>query len=125
MDNGKLSIIPNLIIVCYTFNISSNEMVEKGKARIDRHESRSCISIRAYILGGDLFIEIRDNGVDMPKMKMDMLNDELQKENYMIGSIGLRNVNERIKLNFGTQYGLRIETEEGKLYLAIQTENLA
>ena len=29
MDNGKLSIIPNLIIVCYTFNISSNEMVKK------------------------------------------------------------------------------------------------
>jgi two-component system sensor histidine kinase YesM len=42
------------------------------------------------------------------------LNHELQMEDYKEGSIGLRNVNKRIKLNFGSEYGLKIESEEDK-----------
>jgi hypothetical protein len=85
MDNGKLSIIPNLIIVCYTFNISSNEMVKK----VSKSSAEAIKSVEFNV------------------------NDKLKFYETLS------------KLNFGTQYGLRIETEEGKLYLAIQTENLA
>ena len=50
----------------------------------------------------------------MSKEKQNKLNEQLENGDYKGGSIGLANVNERIKLNFGSQYGLRIETEESK-----------
>ena len=111
----KLDIEDNAILHSKITKLTFQPIVENALKHglIDMNEE-VVISIRPYISEGDLFIEIRDNGVGMSKVKVDMLNNELQKENYMIGSIGLRNVNERIKLNFGTQYGLRIETEEGK-----------
>ncbi|HEY5587104.1 MAG TPA: histidine kinase [Ruminiclostridium sp.] len=72
------------------------------------------ITISAYNSKGDLFIEIKDNGKGMSKEMRNKLNQQLELEDYKGGSIGLPNINERIKLNFGNQYGLRIETEEGK-----------
>ncbi|HHW00545.1 MAG TPA: histidine kinase [Clostridiaceae bacterium] len=72
------------------------------------------IKINAYTSNEDLFIEIRDNGVGICKDRLESLNDELQNGKATGGSMGLRNVNERIKLHFGEKYGLNILSEERK-----------
>ena len=50
---------------------------------------------------------VKDNGVGISKEDLDSLFDEgLHRE-----SIGLRNVNERLKNKYGSKYGLKIESE--------------
>ena len=65
----------------------------------------------------DLVIEIRDNGVGMSKEKLDFLRASIN-ESFLIDEqdigearhIGLRNVNSRIQLYYGRNYGLSIES---------------
>lgn len=61
-----------------------------------------------------LYISIRDNGVGISKENIDrMLTDTSRvTRNYMSG-IGLPNVDRRIKLVYGQEYGLAIDSEVG------------
>ncbi len=53
-------------------------------------------------------MEVRDNGVGMDKK---MCREILHKECGNNGGIGIKNVNDRIKIYFGSQYGLTIHSE--------------
>lgn len=75
------------------------------------------IFIKAYKQQGELYIDVSDNGMGMPEEKA----EELLKEDYEGKSrgsgIGLKNVNDRIKLYFGEKYGITIFSvlDEGTL----------
>ncbi|MBS5284192.1 MAG: sensor histidine kinase [Clostridiales bacterium] len=73
------------------------------------------IRIRAYSEEGCLYILVRDNGVGIPPEKLVSIlhNTEKVKGNTMSG-IGLPNVDRRIKLNYGEDYGLGIESRVGE-----------
>ena len=64
-----------------------------------------------------LYLSVIDNGLGMKQDQMDKLN-ELLREQGVIGKksegYGMLNVNERIKLTFGNDYGLLIESVEGQ-----------
>ena len=68
-----------------------------------------------------LIISIKDNGLGMTGEKVEMLNESL-KEMSLTGSristvkhgVALRNINNRIKLLFGSDYGMRVFSELGK-----------
>ena len=65
----------------------------------------------------DSFIEIivLDNGVGMTREDVDALNAHLKVEYIRENThIGLRNVNQRIKLVFGEEYGVYVESEYEK-----------
>ena len=74
-----------------------------------------CIWIRGYHKDGNLLIEIKDNGVGMDAAK---INEDLKLnslERVEAGnSIGILNVNARIKKAFGTGYGLFVESVENE-----------
>ncbi len=62
---------------------------------------------------GDFFvIQIKDNGIGMTEERLlkvcDRIHNKVPSENDIYG---LYNVNERIRLNFGEQYGISIESE--------------
>lgn len=62
--------------------------------------------------GEDLWIEVRDNGLGMTKEQVENLLSEKPHVSSKRGSgIGVKNVNERIRLYFGEAYGLVIESE--------------
>ena len=66
--------------------------------------------------GDDLRFEVRDNGLGMTKDQVDSLLGENPYVSSRRGSgIGVKNVNERIRLYFGREYGLSIwsEPDEG------------
>ncbi len=69
------------------------------------------IIVKAYAIEDDIYIEVSDNGLGMPEDIVSSLlidNNRVRKKG---SGIGLRNVNERIQLYFGEEYGLRIESE--------------
>lgn len=56
-----------------------------------------------------IIIRVSDNGVGIPEDELIRLNENLQKGFvYVKGHIGLRNINQRIKLVMGMEYGLNI-----------------
>ena len=72
--------------------------------------------IKIHIFSRDqiLYISIRDNGVGISKENIDRLLTDTSRvsKNYMSG-IGLPNVDRRIKLVYGQEYGLSIDSEIG------------
>ena len=68
------------------------------------------IVVKAYTKNETLYIDIIDNGLGMTEEAVNKLltNESNSKKG---SGIGLRNVNERIKLYFGIDYGLDIYSE--------------
>jgi len=72
------------------------------------------IEIRGYPSGEDVVFEIRDNGIGMSAQKIGSIlaeNQETTGKDRITG-IGISNVNERIKMNYGANYGVRISSAE-------------
>lgn len=55
-------------------------------------------------------ISIKDNGNGMSEEAISKIKDELEKNIQKPNSIGLMNINNRLKLNFGKQYGIYINS---------------
>ena len=64
-----------------------------------------------------LYLLISDNGVGMPRKKLDELNEQLRTgklpDDTRRHGIAVLNVNNRIKLCFGEEYGMRMHSVEG------------
>ena len=74
------------------------------------------VCVKAYREADDLWFQISDNGLGMTKQQVERLLDEKEHVSSRRGSgIGVKNVNERIRLYFGDDYGLQIwsEPDEG------------
>lgn len=70
------------------------------------------INIHAYLKGRDLYIDVEDNGLGMPQEKAEsLLTGDSGKTRGKGSGIGLKNVQERIQLYFGAEYGLSIHSE--------------
>ncbi len=70
------------------------------------------ICVKAYRKEEELWFDIRDNGLGMTEEKVAGLLGENNHDSSRRGSgIGVKNVNERIKLYFGDGYGLSIQSE--------------
>ncbi|MFC3802383.1 sensor histidine kinase [Cohnella sp. GCM10012308] len=88
-------------------------LVENSIASGQREEEQEIfISILAKSDGGELRIVVSDSGIGVPQDLLEELNRRFETgeayESAGGGSgIGLRNVNKRIRLYFGDQYGLR------------------
>jgi two-component system sensor histidine kinase YesM len=72
------------------------------------------ITIRGRLAGDQIIFEVEDNGQGMSPEQLGKLLYSNIEDNGNQG-IGIRNVNERIKLYFGHEYGIQIrsEIEEG------------
>ncbi len=67
------------------------------------------IVIKGYRYNDVLKITVTDNGVGIPDDKLNVLFDK-ENNKLKFSGIGINNVNDRIKMNFGEKYGLRIES---------------
>jgi two-component system, sensor histidine kinase YesM len=80
----------------------------------DSRREDNRVSIRCYNEDTVIFIEVSDNGKgirseDLLAIRKDLQNFDINQKS----SIGLRNVNERIKLIYGNEFGMNIVSEEG------------
>jgi len=89
---------------------------------IERLRGKGRISLKAFIEGDMLVIIVMDSGPGIDGTELSALNRMLSMDNdsyfKALGSkrrksIGIENVNRRIKLFYGDKYGLKIESEQG------------
>lgn len=83
---------------------------------MDFMDGDGLIDIRAEVDGKDLTITVSDNGLGMPPDVVERLLTASPQPGAQTGSkrgsgIGLRNVQERIRLYFGAEYGVTIQSE--------------
>lgn len=70
------------------------------------------ITLKVWKEGEDLYFTVRDNGLGMTREQVESLfSDSILVTSKKGSGIGVKNVNERIKLYFGEEYGLRIDSE--------------
>ena len=75
---------------------------------LDRMVDEGRILIRIYSDGEDVIFRVEDNGVGMSE---EQCRSIIHKEPGDNSGIGIKNVNDRIKIYFGKEYGLSIESE--------------
>lgn len=84
--------------------IIENAIYHGVKQMVDEGEIR----IRIYQTEKDIVFQVEDNGVGMTE---EQCKNILHRESGNKTGIGIKNVNDRIKIYFGEEYGLHIESE--------------
>lgn len=81
---------------------------------LEKQEKPGTITITARNDGLDAIFEIRDDGVGMDKDTLNQLNRSLTNGKIDKFGIGLRNVNERVRLHYGDTSNLTVDSRPGK-----------
>ena len=73
------------------------------------------IIVTGRLCGDEVHFTVEDNGVGMEEEELHKLQGEIMKPcKDTEKGFGLANVNERIRMNFGTEYGMRIDSVKGR-----------
>ena len=81
-------------------------------------ESKGNLDIRGFADGKDAVITIRDDGIGMEEQTLAHIFDEAEKEHKSNG-VGVSNVQKRLQLYFGPEYGISYESKRGEGTMAI------
>lgn len=81
-------------------------------------ESKGNLDIRGFADGKDAVITIRDDGIGMEEQTLAHIFDETEKEHKSNG-VGVSNVQKRLQLYFGPEYGISYESKRGEGTMAI------
>ena len=127
----KISVRKNIESVAYGVSLprlSLQPIIENAVTHGIIPSGRNCvIQIDANVVGGDLIIQITDDGIGISNDTLDKLNASfIAGDNSAEESIGLINVNKRLKLLYGDAYHLEILSEENcftKVILKVKTDS--
>lgn len=81
------------------------------KYAVENRASGGSVMVDVYQKGQELFVEITDDGDGISKQKIQEILDGDAYRNNHEHSVGLHNVNSRLKLFYGKEYGLTIESQ--------------
>lgn len=77
--------------------------------------ARGKITVTGEIMDEVICFHVIDNGIGMEEEELNALRHEVEMPGSKQSSgFGLANVNKRIKLNYGNQYGLEIQSKKGE-----------
>lgn len=96
---------------------------------LEEKKEKGTIIVKIYKQEEKIIIEIEDNGIGIEKSRLDKLNKILNNCEDESNSIGMRNVNQRIKIHYGNDYGIKIESKmfvgtSVKVYLPMGDDKL-
>ena len=79
-----------------------------------RPKGGGVIAIRAKFEGENILVEIEDDGVGMTEEDLENLVRNLKDDTQMPdrNHVGLKNVDRRIRLVFGDEYGITVESKK-------------
>lgn len=109
----QLFIIENLItediLECEIIKMIIQPLIENAIYHgLSECSSNGKIIIQGQKIGNELLLTISDNGIGIQAEDLKDLNDYINDKNNKFKGIALRNINRRLKLNYGEQYGLEI-----------------
>ena len=76
-------------------------------------ESKGFLLIKGFMKNGNAVLQVIDDGVGMEKETLDHIY-ERHKVNYHSNGVGVYNVQKRLQLYYGDDYGITYESEPGK-----------
>ncbi|MCR8633186.1 cache domain-containing sensor histidine kinase [Paenibacillus radicis (ex Xue et al. 2023)] len=83
-----------------------------GIERKPEDQGEAIITLYAVSYIDDIRIEITDNGVGMDLEQL--RHQEVKQSNHQFNGIGMRNVHERLQMNYGSRYGLSVHSIPGE-----------
>lgn len=104
---------PKLYVVHFMLQPLIENTITHG---LEQQSSKGQIIVQAYIQQECLWLHITDNGVGIAEERLQELRSLLRTEydTPHIEHIGLKNVHDRIRLYFGDQYGLTLDSKAGE-----------
>lgn len=104
------------VLNLYTVKLILQPLVENAIYHgIKESEHSGVVRITGRREGDVLVMQVLDNGLGIPPERLKILQANLAKGRSVNSEgYGIYNVNERIRLYFGSQYGLTLESEWGK-----------
>lgn len=110
---------------CMIFKLLLQPIIENCyKHGLSEGEAKVAVSVTAERTKGDICILVKDDGIGIEPCRLKIIQNELESAIKEENSehIGLKNINERIKINYGARYGLSIhstyrEGAEVRIYL--------
>lgn len=106
--------IENNVLDCPIVKVSLQPVIENSVYHgIKPLRRQGIISIRAFQRDLGLIVEIEDNGVGMSREEVERLNADMN-EKYVLREehIGIRNVNQRIRLLLGDEARIEVQSQE-------------
>lgn len=104
--------MPEELLDCKTIKIVLQPIIENAIYHgIKPLTNKGMITVSGRIIAGDVEITVKDNGLGISPSEVYGLNQSMKSEVIKESRhIGLINVNQRLKLYFGEEYGLKIES---------------
>lgn len=103
---------------CIVLRLSMQPVIENAVYHgLKPMRKNGVLTVRGFRADGKVAVVIQDNGVGIPKDELEKLNRELSENPVTLdesGHIGIYNVNRRIKLIYGENYGVFVSSEENK-----------
>ncbi|WP_238915789.1 sensor histidine kinase [Clostridium sp. YIM B02555] len=91
---------------------------------IKNKEGKGSIKIKITLKNDSLMLSIIDNGIGIDKQNLEAIKNKLNFDGNHTDHIGLFNTNKRLKLTYGNDYGLKINSKSGfgtVIYIIIPT----
>ncbi len=117
------------VLECKTIKMILQPVIENsfqhGLAMMNMNNRSGVISISVKENGGTILFCVSDNGGRIPEDTMAEIKERLKTNDLpQKGHIGLVNINQRIKLVYGEEYGVKIESDDSgtRTYIEFPTE---
>lgn len=81
---------------------------------LEEKEAGGILKIELYRQEEEFYIDVSDNGCGMEEEKLKLVRSNMESHEENSRSIGLYNINQRIRLYYGTDYGVRIHSGPGQ-----------
>jgi two-component system sensor histidine kinase YesM len=83
---------------------------------LEKDDEKGTIQIEGFLENNTIRINVKDDGIGMNDSRIrEILSGESTLEPH---GYGVHNINERLRLNYGNEYGLTFVSEEGKYTIA-------
>ncbi|UKS27891.1 sensor histidine kinase [Paenibacillus sp. HWE-109] len=108
--------IPQALMSVQVIKLMLQPLLENAiQHGIHPNRKQGVITISGLIENDHILLHIRDNGIGIEAEKLDTLNANMQQKSMLHAEhIGLKNVNQRLKLTFGEAYGLSLISKPGE-----------
>ncbi len=114
-DNITLEVdVPDELMDCRIVKLVLQPIVENAILHgiLEKEDERGVIRITANRQGDALCLQVYDDGVGIPPERIqEILSGESTRESH---GYGVHNINERLKLNYGSEFGLRYRSKVGE-----------